>query len=94
MLHVDPEEGLHNLDDWVTLMKVPGSKILSEFGTLTPPDKMLDIITDRENSSDPWSRNKMCINAAIPGPNGLYRGAHNHYPTDNATYDLVDGEFS
>lgn len=94
MLHIDPEEGLHVLEDWFHLFNVPGSKILSEYGTLTPVHKMKDIILDRENSSDPWSGRKMTENRCFVGPNGLYRGIDNDFPVDDATYDLVSGEFS
>jgi len=94
MLHVDPEEGLNTLEDWRCRWLENGSKILSEYGTLTPLDKMEDIILDRENTSKPWSVDDMRQNCAIQGPNGLYRGTLNFAPTDDATYDLVDGEFS
>lgn len=94
MLRVDPEEGLHTLQDWQARWAEPGSKILSEYGTLTPIDQMNDIILDRENTSAVWSAKLQAQNGAIPGPNGLYRGYRNFVPPDDATYDLVDNEFS
>ena len=94
MLHVDPEESLHELEDWIDRWNESGSKILSEYGTLISIEKMKDIILDRENSSDPWTNLKLSDNQAIIGPNGLYRGLHNDIPVDNATYDFVSGEFS
>lgn len=94
MLRVDPEEGLHTLGDWQDRWLEPGSKILSEYGTLIPIDQMNDIILDREHTGDSWSTMKQRQNCALPGPNGLYRGYRNFVPPDDATYDLVDGEFS
>lgn len=94
MLHVDPEESLHTLEDWIDRWAEPGSRIMSEHGTLTSSEKMEDIITDRENTSEQWNLSKMLANQASAGPNGLYRGNRNLAPIDNATYDLVEGEFS
>lgn len=94
MLHVDPEEGLNTLRDWRDRWLEPGSKILSEYGTLISIDQMLDIILDREHTGEVWSGMKQANNGAIPGPRGLYRGHKNFAPIDDATYDLVDGEFS
>lgn len=93
-LHTDPEEALNTLEDWQDRWKEPGSKILSEYGTLTDIDKMNDIILDRENTNKPWTSNKMKDSGAIQGPNGLYRGVMNQPAPDDATYDLDDGEFS
>ncbi len=94
MLRVDPEEGLHELEDWIDRWGERGSKIISEYGTQIQVHQMLDIITDRENASEQWSENLMARNNAILGPRGLYRGANNDIPVDDATYDLVSGEFS
>lgn len=94
MLHVDSEEGLNTLEDWQDRWTKPGSKILSEYGTLTDIEKMNDIILDRENASEPWSVSRMAQNQASPGPRGLYRGVFNFQPSNDETYDLVDSEFS
>ena len=94
MLHIDPEESLSYLEDWQERWKEPGSRILSEYGTQISIDQMNDIILDRENSCDRWSAQKMIENQAISGPNGLYRGLNNFPAPNDATYDLVDGEFS
>jgi len=93
MLRVDPEEGLNTLRDWRDRWTEPGSKILSEYGTLIQPSGMSEIILDRANMSAPWSVQKQKENGAIQGPNGLYRGFQNFAPIDDATYDLVDKEF-
>ena len=93
MLHVDSEEGLNTLEDWQDRWTESGSKILSQYGTLTPIDKLNDIILDRKHFGSIWSPQKQKENQAMPGPNGLYRGLSNVAPADNATYDLVDGEF-
>lgn len=94
MLHVDPEEGLHELEDWIERWDELGSKILSQYGTLISAHQMIDIILDRENFSEQWSKRLMRQNDAILGPRGLYRGIRNDIPVDDATYDLVSGEFS
>lgn len=82
------------MEDWYDRWKEPGSRIVSEFGTLTPIHKMMDIILDRENSAEQWSESEMTRNGAVLGPRGLYRGVRNEFPLDDATYDLVSGEFS
>ena len=94
MLHVDPEESLHTIEDWFERWKELGSKIVSEYGTLTSIEKMKDIILDRENTSSRWNPIEMAGNQAVYGPHGLYRGKQNVTPAENATYDLVEGEFS
>lgn len=94
MLHVDSEEGLHTIQDWFDRWKEFGSRILSEYGTLTSIEKMTNIILDRENISSQWGKMKMLANHAEYGPNGLYRGTRNTIPKGNASYDLVEGEFS
>ena len=93
MLHIDSEESLSTLEDWQDRWAESGSKILSEYGTLIPIDQMNDIILDRENTGDVWSLNEQIAYRATQGPNGLYRGLSNFAPADNATYDLVTGEF-
>lgn len=94
MLHVDSEEGLNTLEDWQDRWLEPGSKILSEYGTLIDIDKMNDIILNRANTEGCWSIKMQTDRGAIPGPDGLYRGFRNIAPIDDATYDLVDNEFS
>ena len=81
--------------DWQERWKEPGSRIFSGYGTQVTPEQMLDIILDRENSSDSWNTIKMQLNGAVLGPRGCYRGTHHSHfaPPDDETYDLVEGEF-
>jgi len=46
-LHVDPDNGINDLDDWVRLWSEPGATIVNEYGETIAPDAMLKIITER-----------------------------------------------
>jgi len=95
MLHVDPEEGLHTLNDWIDKWNEPGSLIYNEYGTLISNSDMSRIILDRENfESTRKDTSYLMKNHAVEGPRGLLRGDRNFAPPDDETYDLVDGEFS
>ena len=51
-LHVMPEKGINDLQDWVDLWQAPGARIEDEYGLDVPPDKMLRNITERSRASD------------------------------------------
>jgi len=96
-LHVIPEEGINDLEDWEKLWDQYGMVIVNQYGKRLVPSEMLSIITERcglgHNESDQWYRE----NEAIRGPNGLVRsridGTHciGH---GKGTWDLIIGEFS
>lgn len=82
-LHVIPELGINELDDWKREWSKPGTFIENEYGEKLEPEKLLSIITDRRagrfsNSEEP-SRHH-------PGPHCFGPG--------KGTYDLIPGEFS
>ena len=97
-LHIYPEKGINDLDDWIDVLKVPEVQIKNEYGVLVSLDALLQVITQRQftreyQESDTW----FLKNHAIPGPNGLARsvidGTHcvGH---GKGTWDLHVGEFS
>ena len=45
-LHIIPERGINDLDDWKELWKEGNGKIIDEYSEEIPIDKMLEIITD------------------------------------------------
>lgn len=93
-LHVIPELGINNLDDWKA--KWVGKKIFDEYGDEVSHKAMISCITDRrwgcENTKFDYLSNH-----AVPGPNNLVRsrvdGRHcvGH---GEGTWDLIPGEFS
>ena len=78
-LHVMPEEGINNLDDWKKLWEQPGAVIVDEDGTTLIPEEMLERITNRGKPAHELMRNN-------PDHWCLGRGG--------PTWDLVMGEFS
>ena len=47
MLHIDPDNGINNLDDWVKIWSQEGAVIRNEYGDDIPPQDMLKTITHR-----------------------------------------------
>lgn len=79
-LHVEPDEGISTLEDWVRLWSQPSARIVDEYGDVIPTEEMMRIITKRK-----WD-----------GAGGLRRHTRDslclgHGP---GTYDFVTGEFS
>ena len=95
-LHIDKSEGINSLDDWEKRWGNDGSIIFDEYGDQIAPDKMLSIITERERSSGPPSKEFLKENHAIEGPNGLARSELSNHCTGygSGTWDLIKGEFS
>jgi hypothetical protein len=50
-LHIIPEEGIDDLDDWQRVWSRPGWKIEDEYGETVSPDEMLARITQRHGMS-------------------------------------------
>lgn len=99
MLHIYPELGINNLDDWKSVFCDPYALIQDEYGKIKAPVRMLDWITNRS-----WGDGHACHpqsvydqNHAEPGPNGLLRskvdGVHcvGH---GEGTWDYIVGDFS
>lgn len=88
-LHVIPELGINDLEDWQKLWDEPNATILNEYGEPVRKEMMLKIITERESRESPedfFKRNPSLassryktvdefyeFNGAIPGPNKLLR---------------------
>jgi len=108
-LHVYPEEGINNLEDWKTLFRDPKSKIVDEYGQPEIMSSMLTIIENRhwmprgdkppyamgigENTWEEFHRK----NHSFDGPNNLLR----HQILDGhcighgeGTWDYIIGDFS
>lgn len=95
-LHVYPDDGIHDLSDWVGRFAQGGSVIRDEYGMEIPPSRMKEIICDRGRTAEPLPHKFYSENHALPGPNGLVRrkiGAHcvRH---GEGTWDCVVGNFS
>lgn len=97
-LHVYPDEGICDLDDWRRLFAVPGTWIEDEYGSDVAPDYMLEIITERQGpAASVMGDDGLAANRAVRGPHNLARarvdGTHciGH---GEGTWDLHVGEFS
>lgn len=94
-LHVIPEQGIHDLEDWRRLWGKEGATILDEYDQTITKDEMDSIITDRS-----WPNDKNNFdyqrNHAIPGPNNLARHELGGRCIRNGkgTWDCIVGEFS
>lgn len=95
-LHVAPEDGINDLDDWRLEFAKPGVTIKDEYGTEVDVDGMICVITERS-----WSRRykdnfDYAGNHAEPGPNGLVRHRLDCFCVKHGsgTWDCVLGEFS
>ncbi len=104
-LHVIPEEGINDLDDWKKKWRDGG--IEDEYGQVTVPRLMELIITDRDYG-DRWSKKWWFPfhkseadfhkqNGSERGPKGLLRakidGSH-CIKHGKGTWDCIVGEFS
>jgi hypothetical protein len=93
-LHVDPERGLHDLEDWKALWSSYQAFIVDEQSNPITEGAMLDIITDRSWLVKPGFDYEG--NRAIPGPNGCIRRRLGAYCVKHGagTWDCILGEFS
>lgn len=48
-LHIIPEDGIHDLDDWEKLWNQEKAIIKNEYDEIISPEKMMLIITDRDS---------------------------------------------
>jgi hypothetical protein len=96
-LHVYPEHGINDLDDWKPFLE--DGIIFDEYETFTTADTMLRIITERSWDSDPrrYTAATLATNCAQPGPNGLLRSRllpGHCIGHGQGTWDLMIGDFS
>lgn len=108
-LHVIPEDGIKDLDDWKLKFREPTSLITDEYDREVPVAEMLKIIEERSWKIDrgsPSALPSQCrswghfhdVNYSQFGPNGLLR----HRISEEArcighgegTWDLITGDFS
>lgn len=102
-LHIIPNEGIHDLADWLPLINDPGHIIKNEYDEVVEAQEMIDCITSRTgngNNQDPygyrdWNRFHR-DNHSQDGPGGLLRHALGQYCTKHGegTWDCLPGEFS
>lgn len=108
-LHVIPEEGINDLEDWRVLWSQPGARIENEYGTQLNFVQMDDVVTQRcwprDFAADPsWVRRNGYVteevlhirNQSQRGPNGLLRAAigNSCVKHGEGTWDCIVGEFS
>lgn len=107
-LHVIPEDGINDLDDWRRLWSAPGAVILDEYGESLSPEEMEARIKDRGGPRN-WNARwwEYCgsyssevdfhrRNMSERGPNGLLRHAIGDHCIKHGegTWDCIIGEFS
>lgn len=96
-LHVMPERGINDLEDWQKLWNEPGVTIETEYGEQVTAEEMTQVITQRsrDKSVDETFRTNP---GALPGPNNLLRrrvDPFGHCVKHGAgTWDCIEGEFS
>lgn len=96
-LHVVPEDGINDLDDWITLWSKNWAYIVNEYGDNIDPETMVKNITERSRDDPPrWSSADYRMNYAEPGPKNLIRHTigNNCIKHGSGTWDCITGEFS
>lgn len=108
-LHVAPEDGINDLDDWRKLWRQPGALIRDEYGASLSIEEMEVIITKRERKvewDDDWWRSLFGHyvseadfheqNHSERGPMGLLRSVLNDdcIKHGDGTWDCIASSFS
>ena len=103
-LHVYPEEGIHDLSDWIKLFEDRNNYIVDEYKNRISLTEMIDLITKRsaekplkDSTGGKSLEEFLKWNDAVKGPNNLLRWAI--YPNycigyGAGTWDLLIGDFS
>lgn len=105
-LHVYPDEGINDLEDWMPLL-AEAPEIRDEYDALVTPAEMLSIIKNRK-WREPWPKQEPPVmysdwddfhakNSSIEGPHGLLRAKPDgrHCLKNGAgTWDCHVGDFS
>lgn len=94
-LHVIPDDGINDLEDWELLWAKPGSWIVDEYGQELTPTEMRNVITDRSRPNKPLNFDYHA-NYAEPGPNNMIRCRIEGSCVKHGagTWDCIIGEFS
>ena len=109
-LHVIPEEGINNLDDWMEILKSSEGQIKDEYDQDVTLEEMLNVITNRSWPTS-WDDRKWIQTTFQPyaneeefhirnyserGLNNLCRHALGYHCIGHGpgTYDYIVGEFS
>ena len=90
-LHVIPEEGINDLEDWRALWLQPGARIEDEYGDPVNADMIEGVITERVTEQHFHRKNH-----SQRGPNWLLRHAIGNgcVKHGDGTWDCVEGDFS
>lgn len=96
-LHVYPEEGIHDLGDWVRYWSVSDLYILNEYDDRVQDDEMKKIITERHwNTKFVHDDEFLAMNHAVRGPNNLLRHVNDGkfcIKHGDGTWDCLVGDF-
>ncbi|SFK63759.1 hypothetical protein SAMN05216302_101131 [Nitrosomonas aestuarii] len=93
-LHIYPDKGVSDLNDWEKLFCSDNASIRDEYGNVVTAEVMTDIITDRCFNGNKTPGNLMHGQA---GPNGLWRHRIDGdlcVGHGRGTWDLFAGDFS
>lgn len=107
-LHVMPDDGINDLDDWLSLLAKPGAFVRNEYGEKVSREELLEIITQRSWANGTFDDRRWFgyfseadfhhRNYSERGPNGLLRHSMReggHCVAHGAgTWDCIVGEFS
>jgi len=103
-LHVIPELGINDLDDWRKRWKRPNTFIRNQYGETITPEGMDRIITKRTGNLDVGWEERFASsestfhreNHSQRGPYGLVRHELGRYCVKHGdgTWDCIPGEFS
>jgi hypothetical protein len=98
-LHIIPELGINDLDDWIRVFIEPDRIIINEYRERIDLTEIMRIITARRRNRpgiDRWTPEDYKRNFAEPGPNGLARHALGHgcVKQGEGTWDCITGYFS
>jgi hypothetical protein len=98
-LHIIPELGINDLDDWIRVFIEPDRVIINEYRERIDLTEIMRIITARSRNRpgiDRWTPEDYKRNFAEPGPNGLARHSLGHgcVKQGEGTWDCITGYFS
>lgn len=98
-MHIYPEEGIKNFDDWKTLFQKEGTIIKDEYGRIVSLKDMYATIRNRHwgGRTDDLTEHYLSMNSAVRGPKGLLRHKieEGHcIGHGKGTWDYIIGDFS
>lgn len=104
-LHVYPEDGINNLDDWLKILSANPNSIKDEYEKSISLEELVSIITERKWEGFPFRlvpfgyfswRDFHEKNNSEEGPNGLlrHRLGNDCVSHGSGTWDCIVGEFS